>query len=119
MEFDGSSTGQAPGDDSEVIVNLSVLKQYLRIHSEGVTTYWYTHQLMSQFLQTTDVMRLRFSAEVPWFGIEQEYTLLKKEEFDEGKISCCKGLAGHNRRRRKTHPENAANAVNSNEEQYL
>ncbi|WOG87550.1 hypothetical protein DCAR_0206778 [Daucus carota subsp. sativus] len=100
MEFDGSSTGQAPGDDSEVIVK-------------------YTHQLMSQFLQTTDVMRLRFSAEVPWFGIEQEYTLLKKEEFDEGKISCCKGLAGHNRRRRKTHPENAANAVNSNEEQYL
>ena len=41
------------------------------------------------------------------------------QEFDEGKISCFKGLAGHNRRRRKTHPENAANAVNSNEEQYL
>uniref|UniRef100_A0A175YPT3 SBP-type domain-containing protein n=1 Tax=Daucus carota subsp. sativus TaxID=79200 RepID=A0A175YPT3_DAUCS len=39
------------------------------------------------------------------------------QEFDEGKRSCRRRLAGHNRRRRKTHPENATNAVNSNEEQ--
>ncbi|KAK1380414.1 squamosa promoter-binding-like protein 1 [Heracleum sosnowskyi] len=37
-------------------------------------------------------------------------------EFDEGKRSCRRRLAGHNRRRRKTHPENATNAVSLNEE---
>lgn len=32
------------------------------------------------------------------------------EEFDEGKRSCRRRLAGHNRRRRKTHPENMVNS---------
>ncbi|CAK9165587.1 unnamed protein product, partial [Ilex paraguariensis] len=31
------------------------------------------------------------------------------QEFDEGKRSCRRRLAGHNRRRRKTHPENVVN----------
>ncbi|XP_010270965.1 PREDICTED: squamosa promoter-binding-like protein 1 [Nelumbo nucifera] len=31
------------------------------------------------------------------------------QEFDEGKRSCRRRLAGHNRRRRKTHPDAAAN----------
>ncbi|XP_059317829.1 squamosa promoter-binding-like protein 1 [Lycium ferocissimum] len=35
------------------------------------------------------------------------------EEFDEGKRSCRRRLAGHNRRRRKTHPENVANGASS------
>lgn len=30
------------------------------------------------------------------------------QEFDEGKRSCRRRLAGHNRRRRKTHPEMVA-----------
>lgn len=30
------------------------------------------------------------------------------QEFDEGKRSCRRRLAGHNRRRRKTHPETVA-----------
>ncbi|KAL8167432.1 hypothetical protein V2J09_008931 [Rumex salicifolius] len=39
------------------------------------------------------------------------------QEFDEGKRSCRRRLAGHNRRRRKTHPETAVNAelLNANE----
>ncbi|CAA0841953.1 Squamosa promoter-binding-like protein 12 [Striga hermonthica] len=37
-------------------------------------------------------------------------------EFDEGKRSCRRRLAGHNKRRRKTHPENVVNAVNNNDE---
>lgn len=38
------------------------------------------------------------------------------EEFDEGKRSCRRRLAGHNRRRRKTHPENLTNGVSLNDE---
>ncbi|KAL4579205.1 hypothetical protein LXL04_015343 [Taraxacum kok-saghyz] len=38
------------------------------------------------------------------------------EEFDEGKRSCRRRLAGHNRRRRKTHPENTVNGVSLNDE---
>ncbi|KAJ8542134.1 hypothetical protein K7X08_017000 [Anisodus acutangulus] len=38
------------------------------------------------------------------------------EEFDEGKRSCRRRLAGHNRRRRKTNPENVANGASMNDE---
>lgn len=39
------------------------------------------------------------------------------QEFDEGKRSCRRRLAGHNRRRRKsTHPENTVNGVSLNDE---
>lgn len=38
------------------------------------------------------------------------------QEFDEGKRSCRRRLAGHNRRRRKTHPENVVNAGSLNDE---
>lgn len=39
------------------------------------------------------------------------------QEFDEGKRSCRRRLAGHNKRRRKTHPENVVNAGTLNDEQ--
>lgn len=38
------------------------------------------------------------------------------EEFDEGKRSCRRRLAGHNRRRRKTHPEATVSGVSLNDE---
>lgn len=38
------------------------------------------------------------------------------QEFDEGKRSCRRRLAGHNKRRRKTHPENVANGASLNDE---
>ncbi|CAA2972129.1 squamosa promoter-binding 1 [Olea europaea subsp. europaea] len=38
------------------------------------------------------------------------------QEFDEGKRSCRRRLAGHNKRRRKTHPENVANGASVNDE---
>ncbi|XP_065863938.1 squamosa promoter-binding-like protein 1 [Euphorbia lathyris] len=38
------------------------------------------------------------------------------QEFDEGKRSCRRRLAGHNQRRRKTHPENVGNGSSSNDE---
>ncbi|KAI3459169.1 hypothetical protein Pfo_015832 [Paulownia fortunei] len=39
------------------------------------------------------------------------------QEFDEGKRSCRRRLAGHNKRRRKTHMENAVSATTLNDEQ--
>ncbi|MBA0681663.1 hypothetical protein Goari_023449 [Gossypium aridum] len=38
------------------------------------------------------------------------------QEFDEGKRSCRRRLAGHNRRRRKTHPDNLPTANSLNDE---
>lgn len=38
------------------------------------------------------------------------------QEFDEGKRSCRRRLAGHNRRRRKTHPESIASGVSLGDE---
>ncbi|KAL3626648.1 hypothetical protein CASFOL_030197 [Castilleja foliolosa] len=38
------------------------------------------------------------------------------KEFDEGKRSCRRRLAGHNKRRRKTHPENVVNTAIQNDE---
>ncbi|KAL8481186.1 hypothetical protein ACS0TY_027101 [Phlomoides rotata] len=38
------------------------------------------------------------------------------QEFDEGKRSCRRRLAGHNKRRRKTHPENVINTGIQNDE---
>ncbi|GAB2261537.1 hypothetical protein Droror1_Dr00002534 [Drosera rotundifolia] len=37
------------------------------------------------------------------------------QEFDEGKRSCRRRLAGHNKRRRKTHPETSVNMVSPND----
>lgn len=39
------------------------------------------------------------------------------QEFDEGKRSCRRRLAGHNKRRRKTHPENVVSGTSLNDEQ--
>ena len=38
------------------------------------------------------------------------------QEFDEGKRSCRRRLAGHNRRRRKAHPDTAVNGGSLNNE---
>ncbi|KAJ8767274.1 hypothetical protein K2173_017318 [Erythroxylum novogranatense] len=38
------------------------------------------------------------------------------QEFDEGKRSCRRRLAGHNKRRRKTHPETVVNGGSLNDE---
>ena len=38
------------------------------------------------------------------------------QEFDEGKRSCRRRLAGHNKRRRKTHLENLVNEGSLNDE---
>jgi len=82
--FDGSSTGQAPGKDSEVMLrpiaifadpfrggeNILVMCECLLPNMEAIPTN--TRQAAKAlFDQKPD--------EVPWFGLEQEYTLFEKD----------------------------------------
>ncbi|CAN1325522.1 Glutamine synthetase nodule isozyme [Linum perenne] len=84
--FDGSSTNQAPGDDSEVILypqaifkdpfrkgnNILVLCDAYTPAGEPLPTN--KRNNAAKIFSHPDV-----AAEVPWYGIEQEYTLLKKD----------------------------------------
>lgn len=82
--FDGSSTGQAPGEDSEVILypqavykdpfrggdNILVMCDCWTPQGVPIPTNKRAH--------AAEVFK-KVEAQVPWFGIEQEYTLLQKE----------------------------------------
>jgi len=82
--FDGSSTGQAPGDDSEVLLqpvaifddpfrggdNVLVLCECLAPDMQAIPTNT-RRAAKAGFDQKPD--------EEPWFGIEQEYTLFEKD----------------------------------------
>ncbi|KAE8714563.1 Glutamine synthetase leaf isozyme [Hibiscus syriacus] len=90
--YDGSSTGQAPGDDSEVILYpQAIFKDPFRggnnilvgTHQSCVLCDAYTPA--GEPIPTNKRARAAeiFSSkkvvdEVPWFGIEQEYTLLQQ-----------------------------------------
>jgi glutamine synthetase len=80
--FDGSSTGQAPGDDSEVIIypkavypdpfrggdNIMVLCDCYK--PDGTPIDNNTRVLCAERCE-------KVKSQVPWFGIEQEYTLFE------------------------------------------
>lgn len=82
--YDGSSTGQAPGEDSEVILypqaifkdpfrggnNILVICDTYTPQGEPIPTN--KRYKASQIFSDPKVV-----AEVPWYGIEQEYTLLQ------------------------------------------
>ncbi|XP_065850496.1 glutamine synthetase nodule isozyme isoform X2 [Euphorbia lathyris] len=84
--YDGSSTGQAPGEDSEVILcpqavfrdpfrrgkNILVMCDAYTSSGEPIPSN--TRYNAAKIFSHPDVV-----AEEPWYGIEQEYTLLKKE----------------------------------------
>lgn len=84
--YDGSSTGQAPGEDSEVILypqavfrdpfrrgkNILVMCDAYTPQGEPIPTNK-RHQAAKIFSHP-DVEK-----EEPWYGIEQEYTLLQKD----------------------------------------
>jgi len=82
--YDGSSTGQAPGEDSEVLLkparifndpfrggdNIIVLCECINKNGQPIPT------------NTRDAANKLFNQDlgsVPWFGIEQEYTLFEKD----------------------------------------
>mmetsp|Transcript_283 Transcript_283/g.435 ORF Transcript_283/g.435 Transcript_283/m.435 type:complete len:366 (-) Transcript_283:108-1205(-) len=82
--FDGSSTGQAPGSDSEVIIypqtiyadpfrggdNIMVLCDCYKPDGSPIPT--------NTRLACLEAME-KVKAHVPWFGIEQEYTLFEAD----------------------------------------
>ncbi|KAG4110681.1 hypothetical protein ERO13_D13G062100v2 [Gossypium hirsutum] len=78
--FDGSSTDQAPGDDSEVILrdpfrggsNILVMCDTYTPAGDPIPTNKRFNA--DKIFNHPDV-----AAEEPWFGIEQEYTLLQKD----------------------------------------
>jgi glutamine synthetase len=82
--FDGSSTGQAPGDDSEVLLrpvamypdpfrggdHILVMCDCLKPDMTPIANNTRAH--------AADVMK-KVAHEIPWFGIEQEYTLFERD----------------------------------------
>lgn len=81
--------------------DLSSAKDYHRRHKVCDVHSKATSALVGNVLQ-------RFCQQCSRFHVLQE--------FDEGKRSCRRRLAGHNRRRRKTHPENVLSQANQNDE---
>ena len=86
--FDGSSTGQAPGEDSEVYIkpvrtypdpfrpgngNLLVLCETYTPEGQPLPTNT-RHEAARVFAEPENI------ASVPWFGLEQEYTLFNLDE---------------------------------------
>ncbi|CAN6481767.1 unnamed protein product [Victoria cruziana] len=84
--YDGSSTNQAPGEDSEVIIYPQAIFKdpFRRGNNILVMCDTYTPQgdpiptnkrhAAAKIFNHPDVL-----AEEPWYGIEQEYTLLQKD----------------------------------------
>ncbi|KAL0381090.1 UNVERIFIED_CONTAM: Glutamine synthetase nodule isozyme [Sesamum angustifolium] len=84
--YDGSSTGQAPGEDSEVILypqaifrdpfrrgnHILVMCDAYTPAGEAIPTN--NRHKAAKIFSHPDV-----ASEEPWYGIEQEYTLLKKD----------------------------------------
>mmetsp|Transcript_9738 Transcript_9738/g.21714 ORF Transcript_9738/g.21714 Transcript_9738/m.21714 type:complete len:350 (+) Transcript_9738:52-1101(+) len=80
--FDGSSTGQAPGDDSEVIITPRTIfaDPFRKGNHILVMTDCYTPKGDAIPTNTRAGAAEIFSNKTelePWFGIEQEYTLFK------------------------------------------
>lgn len=87
--FDGSSTDQAPGDDSEVILRpVRIFRDPFRPRSDGVDNILVmcdTYTPAGEPLPTNSraVAEAQFSGkedEEPWFGLEQEFTLFNLDE---------------------------------------
>uniref|UniRef100_A0A6N2LG22 Glutamine synthetase n=1 Tax=Salix viminalis TaxID=40686 RepID=A0A6N2LG22_SALVM len=84
--YDGSSTGQAPGEDSEVILYPQAIFRdpFRRGNNILVICDTYTPAgvpiptnkrcAAAKIFSHPDVV-----AEIPWYGLEQEYTLLQKD----------------------------------------
>ncbi|GER51744.1 squamosa promoter-binding protein [Striga asiatica] len=97
----GPQSGRAVCQVEDCKADLSNAKDYHRRHKVCDLHSKATSALVGNVLQ-------RFCQQCSRFHV--------LVEFDEGKRSCRRRLAGHNKRRRKTHPENVVNAVNNNDE---
>ncbi|XP_022842385.1 squamosa promoter-binding-like protein 1 [Olea europaea var. sylvestris] len=97
----GAVTNGAVCQVEDCRADLSNAKEYHRRHKVCDVHSKATKALVGNVMQ-------RFCQQCSRFHVLQE--------FDEGKRSCRRRLAGHNKRRRKTHPENAANGASVNDE---
>jgi glutamine synthetase len=84
--YDGSSTDQAPGTDSEVLLKPVAMftdpfrgAPHILVMCESVVPVTMAPATMNERAACAEVMA-KFASEKPWFGIEQEYTLFKKGE---------------------------------------
>lgn len=87
--FDGSSTDQAPGDDSEVILNpCRIFKDPFRIREDGVDNILVmcdTYTPAGEPLPSNSRAKAQAAfegneAEEVWFGMEQEFTLFNTDQ---------------------------------------
>jgi glutamine synthetase len=87
--FDGSSTGQAPGDDSEVILKpRRIFRDPFRPRVDGVDNILVmcdTYNAQGEALPTnTRAIAMKafvgHEDEEPWFGLEQEFTLFNLDQ---------------------------------------
>ncbi|TMW59252.1 hypothetical protein Poli38472_004321 [Pythium oligandrum] len=83
--FDGSSTGQAPGEDSEVLLRpAAIFKDPFRKGNNIIVLCDCLKPDMTPITNNTRVECARVmkatEAHEPWFGIEQEYTLFEADK---------------------------------------
>jgi len=84
--YDGSSTGQAPGDNSEVYLNpVAIFKDPFRGGDNILVLCETAHPVDNSALPTNGRRAAKAifdeaPEEVPWFGIEQEYTLFETDK---------------------------------------
>eukprot|EP00930_Biecheleria_cincta_P058050 TRINITY_DN438_c0_g1_i8.p1 TRINITY_DN438_c0_g1~~TRINITY_DN438_c0_g1_i8.p1 ORF type:complete len:402 (+),score=70.76 TRINITY_DN438_c0_g1_i8:115-1320(+) len=83
--YDGSSTGQAPGNDSEVLLKpVAIYKDPFRRGDNVLVLCEAIHPVSKAPIATNtrSAAKALFDKKLelkPWFGIEQEYTLIKKD----------------------------------------
>jgi len=88
--FDGSSTGQAPGKDSEVyLIPRRIYRDPFRRGENIIVLCECVHPVSLQPLPSNtrracNESMEKVKAHEPWFGIEQEYTMLSKKKWPLG-----------------------------------
>lgn len=92
--FDGSSTGQAPGDNSDVYLKpVAVYPDPFRTEGGNnilvLAECWMSDGTPNKFNHRHEAAKLmeKHASHVPWFGLEQEYTLLDLNERPFGWVS--------------------------------
>lgn len=100
-KLDGTSSNHPICQVEDCRADLSKAKDYHRRHKVCEMHSKASKALVGNVMQ-------RFCQQCSRFHLLQE--------FDEGKRSCRRRLAGHNKRRRKTHPETSANVATLTDE---